>query len=88
MALIGAEEVTLEFTADGIDALAELAAEVNANIENIGARRPHTILGRVLEDIGFEAHDRGGQTITVDAAYVEIHVDDLARDSDLSQFIL
>ena len=88
MALIGAEEVTLEFTEDGIDALAKLTAEVNANAENIGARRLHTILERVLEDISFEAHDRGGQTITVDAAYVDIHVGDLARDSDLSKFIL
>ncbi len=88
VALIGAEEVMLEFTDDGVDALAKLAAEVNANVENIGARRLHTILERVLEDISFEAPDRGGQTITVDAAYVEIHVGDLARDSDLSKFIL
>ncbi len=88
VALIGAEEVSLEFTDDGVDALAKLAAEVNANVENIGARRLHTILERVLEDISFEAPDRGGQTITVDAAYVEIHVGDLARDSDLSKFIL
>ena len=88
VALIGAEEVSMEFTDDGVDALAKLAAEVNANVENIGARRLHTILERVLEDISFEAPDRGGQTITVDAAYVEIHVGDLARDSDLSKFIL
>ncbi len=88
MALIGAEEVTLEFTEDGINALAKLAAEVNANVENIGARHLHTILERVLEDISFEAYDRSGQTITVDAAYVDIHVGDLARDSDLSKFIL
>ncbi len=88
VALMGAEEVDLEFTEEGIDALARLAAEVNANVENIGARRLHTILERVLEDISFEASDRPGQRVEVDAAYVETHVGDLARDSDLSKFIL
>ena len=88
VALMGAEEVDLEFTEEGIDALARLAAEVNANVENIGARRLHTILERVLEDISFEASDRPGQRVEVDAAYVETHVGDLARDSNLSKFIL
>ncbi len=88
VALIGTEEVVLHFTDDAIDSLAELAAEVNANVENIGARRLHTILERVLEEISFTASDRPGQEITIDAAYVEQHIGDLVRDSDLSKFIL
>ena len=88
VALLGTEEVSLTFTPDSIDALAELATEINANIENIGARRLHTILERVLEEISFTASDQPGQAVTVDAAYVQEHVGDLARDSDLSKFIL
>jgi ATP-dependent HslUV protease ATP-binding subunit HslU len=88
IALIATEEVSLTFTDDSIDALAELAAEVNANVENIGARRLHTILERVLEEISFHASDQPGREITIDAAYVEEHIGDLVRDSDLSKFIL
>ncbi|MDP6706628.1 MAG: ATP-dependent protease ATPase subunit HslU [Alphaproteobacteria bacterium] len=88
IALLGTEEVTLSFTDDSIDALAELAAEVNANVENIGARRLHTILERVLEEISFTASDQPGLEVTIDAAYVEKHVAGLAKDSDLSKFIL
>jgi ATP-dependent HslUV protease ATP-binding subunit HslU len=88
VALLGTEEVTLEFTDDAIDRLAALAAEINANVENIGARRLHTILERVLEEISFTASDQPGTRLVIDAAYVEKHVGNLARDSDLSKFIL
>ena len=88
VALLGTEEVALSFTDDAIDALAEMAAEINANVENIGARRLHTILEKVLEEISFTASDQPGEVVVVDAAYVEKHIGDLARDSDLSKFIL
>jgi ATP-dependent HslUV protease ATP-binding subunit HslU len=87
-ALLGTEKVDLAFTEDAIDAIAGLAAEVNAGVENIGARRLHTIIERVLEDISFEAPDRSGSAVTVDAAYVLAHVGDLAKNADLSRFIL
>lgn len=87
-ALMSTEDVTLEFTKDGIEALAKISAEVNASVENIGARRLHTVLERVLEDISFTASDKGGDKVTIDAAYVEKHVGDLSRDTDLSRFIL
>ena len=87
-ALLGTEDVILEFTEDGIDALAKIAAEINASIENIGARRLHTVLERVLDEISFAATDRGGDTVSIDAAYVDKHVGDLAKNSDLSKFIL
>ena len=88
VALLATEGVALDFTPDGIAALAELAAEVNARVENIGARRLHTILERVLDEISFSATDRSGETLKIDAAYVHEHVGELARDRDLSQFIL
>ena len=88
VALIATEEVRLEFSADAIDAIADLAAEINSSIENIGARRLHTVLERLLDDISFTATDRPGATVTIDAAYVQEQVGELARDSDLSKFIL
>ena len=88
VALLNTEQVTLDFTPDGIDAIAGLAAAVNEGVENIGARRLHTILERVLEEISFAASDHGGQTLTIDAAYVNGRIGDLARNTDLSKFIL
>jgi ATP-dependent HslUV protease ATP-binding subunit HslU len=88
VALMGTEEVTLEFTDDGIDALADIAALVNATVENIGARRLHTVMERVLDEISFTATDSTGTKLTIDAAYVKARVEDLAKDQDLSRFIL
>ncbi len=87
-ALLGTEEVTLDFTEESIDALADLAAEINSSVENIGARRLHTVMEKLLEEISFTATDRGGETIVIDAAYVQSQVADLAKDTDLSKFIL
>ncbi len=87
-ALMQTEGVTLDFTEDGIGALADIAAQVNASVENIGARRLHTIMERVLDEVSFTATDHNGETITIDAAYVHARVDDLAKDQDLSRFIL
>ena len=87
-ALLGTEGVKLEFTEDAIDALAELAADINDRIENIGARRLHTVLEKLLEDISFTATDRSGESVTVDAAYVAERVAPLAKRGDLSRFIL
>jgi ATP-dependent HslUV protease ATP-binding subunit HslU len=87
-ALMGTEGVTLTFTDDAVDALAELAADINDRIENIGARRLHTVLERLLEEISFTATDRAGETITVDRAYVNQKVAPLAQKGDLSRFIL
>ncbi len=87
-ALLGTERVTLSFTEDAIDALAELAADINDRVENIGARRLHTVLERLLEEISFSATDRAGETVTVDAAYVTERVAPLAHKGDLSRFIL
>jgi ATP-dependent HslUV protease ATP-binding subunit HslU len=87
-ALLATEQVTLNFTDDAVDALADLAADINDRIENIGARRLHTVLERLLEDISFTATDRAGETITVDAAYVNEKVAPLAQKGDLSRFIL
>ncbi len=87
-ALMGTEEVKLEFTEDSIDALADLAAEINSSVENIGARRLHTVMEKLLEEISFTASDRSGDSITIDADYVRERVGDLAKDSDLSKFIL
>ncbi len=88
VALLGTEKVTLEFDDDAIDAISDLAAEVNQAVENIGARRLHTVMEKLLEEISFEATDRSGDTISIDKAYVEERVSDLAKDSDLSKFIL
>jgi ATP-dependent HslUV protease ATP-binding subunit HslU len=87
-ALMATENVNLVFTDDAIDALAELAADINDKVENIGARRLHTVLERLLEDISFTATDRSGETITVDAGYVNERVAPLAARGDLSRFIL
>jgi len=86
--LIGTEGVTLRFADPAVDALAELAADINDRVENIGARRLHTVLERLLEEISFTASDRRGQTVVVDAAYVKERVAPLAQKGDLSRFIL
>jgi ATP-dependent HslUV protease ATP-binding subunit HslU len=88
VALLGTEGVTLEFTADAIDAIADIAVEVNSNVENIGARRLQTVMERVLDEISFAAPDRSGETVKIDAAYVREHIGDLAKNADLSRFIL
>ena len=87
-ALLQTEGVSLDFTPEAIDALADAAVAVNGSVENIGARRLQTVLEKVVEDVSFRAADLAGQTITVDEAYVATHVGDLAKDTDLSRFIL
>ncbi len=87
-ALMGTEELTLEFTDDAIDALADVAVHLNSSVENIGARRLQTVMERVLDEISFNAPDRGGSAVTIDAEYVKKHVGDLAADTDLSRYIL
>ena len=87
-ALLGTEDVKLEFSENGIDAIADLAVHINSTIENIGARRLHTILERVLEDISFSAPDKGGEKLVIDSDYVDSHVNELSRNTDLSKFIL
>ncbi|MEP1230182.1 MAG: ATP-dependent protease ATPase subunit HslU [Litorimonas sp.] len=87
-ALMATEDVTLEFTDDGIAHIAKVSAQVNASVENIGARRLHTVLERLLDEVSFTATDKGGQTVTIDKTYVEEHVGKLAADQDLSKFIL
>ena len=87
-ALLGTESVKLEFTDDAVDALADLAADINDRVENIGARRLATVLEKLLEEISFSASDRGGESVTVDAAYVHAKVSPLAAKGDLSRFIL
>jgi len=87
-AMLATEKVTLTFTEDGIDALADVAAEVNASVENIGARRLQTVLERVLEEISFAAADKAGETLTIDGAYVREKIGALAKNTDLSKFIL
>ncbi len=87
-ALLDTEEVTLDFTEEGIDALADTAAEINSSVENIGARRLHTVMEKLLEEISFAATDRGGETVVIDTQYVNDHVAELAKDTDLSKFIL
>jgi len=86
--LLKTENVNLEFTDDGIDMLAKISAEVNASVENIGARRLHTIIEKVLDDISFNATDRAGETITIDHKYVQNNLGNLVKDTDLSKFIL
>ncbi len=88
VALMDTEGVALEFTDDGIAAIARIAAEINERVENIGARRLQTVMERVLEEISFEAPDATGATVTVNAAYVEERIGDMARDADLSRYIL
>ncbi|MBX3584090.1 MAG: ATP-dependent protease ATPase subunit HslU [Rhizobiaceae bacterium] len=88
VALMATEGVTLDFTDDAIDSLAQIAVDLNANVENIGARRLQTVMERVLDDISFDAPDRNGTTVSIDADYVQKHVGDMARNTDLSRFIL
>lgn len=87
-ALLATEEVTLDFTEDGIDALAEIAAEVNTTVENIGARRLHTLMEKVLEDISYEASDKPGETIVINEKFVRDNIGDIAQNTDLSRFVL
>jgi ATP-dependent HslUV protease ATP-binding subunit HslU len=88
IALMATEGVTLQFTDDAIDAIADIAVLVNTSVENIGARRLQTVMERVLDEISFTATDRGGETLAIDGAYVQKNVGDLARNADLSRFIL
>ncbi|NEV76009.1 ATP-dependent protease ATPase subunit HslU [Rhodopseudomonas sp. BR0C11] len=88
VALMKTEGVTLDFSDDAIDALADVAVAVNSTVENIGARRLQTVMERVLDEISFVAPDRGGETIRIDADYVQKNVGDLAKNTDLSRFIL
>ena len=88
VALLNTEGVTLDFTEDAIDAIADIAVSVNSAIENIGARRLQTVMERVLDEISFAATDRAGETVRIDAAYVDKHIGDLAKNADLSRFIL
>ena len=88
VALLATEKVELSFSDDGIDALADIAVQVNSTVENIGARRLQTVIERVLDEISFDATDKPGQTITIDGAYVQSRVGDLAKNADLSKFIL
>jgi ATP-dependent HslUV protease ATP-binding subunit HslU len=87
-ALLATEGIKLEFHADGVAALAGVAAQINSSVENIGARRLHTVLERVLDEISFSAPDKSGETIVIDRQFVESHIGDLARNADLSRFIL
>lgn len=87
-ALLATEEVTLDFTDDGIAEIAKVSADVNASVENIGARRLHTVMERLLDEVSFSATDRGGENVTIDKAYVQKHVGELAANTDLSKFIL
>ncbi|MFY9237703.1 MAG: ATP-dependent protease ATPase subunit HslU [Roseovarius sp.] len=87
-ALMGTEEVTVGFTEDGIKALAKIAAEVNQSVENIGARRLYTVMERVFEELSFHAPDRAGQSVTVDADFVDKNLGELARSTDLSRYVL
>ena len=86
--LLKTENVNLVFTDDGIDMLAKISAEVNSSVENIGARRLHTIIEKVLDDISFNATDRAGETVTIDKKYVNENLGNLVKDTDLSKFIL
>src|SRR5438270_4006617 len=88
VALLATEGVHLQFTEDAVDAIADIAVEVNSNVENIGARRLQTVMERVLDDISFTAPDRSGERVRIDGDYVRGHVGDLAKNADLSRFIL
>jgi len=88
VALMATEGLSINFTDDAIDALADVAVQVNSTVENIGARRLQTVMERVLDEISFDASDRAGQTIEIDAEYVKARIGDLARNADLSKFIL
>ncbi len=87
-ALLKTENVTLEFSEDGIDAIANIASEINSTVENIGARRLHTIIERVLDEISFTATDRSGEKIVIDSEYIKKNIGELVKNNDLSKFIL
>lgn len=87
-ALMATEEVTVTFADDGIAALAKIAAEVNESVENIGARRLYTVIERVFEDLSFNAPDQAGQSVTIDAAFVDEHLGALSKSTDLSRYVL
>lgn len=87
-ALLATEEVTLEFSDDAIDAIARIAVDVNSSVENIGARRLQTVMEKLLEDISFDAEDRKGETLKIDAAYVSKQLSGIAKDTDLSKYVL
>ena len=87
-ALMATENVTLEFSENGIVRIAEIASQINERTENIGARRLHTVMERLLETVSFEATDSAGMTLVIDAAYVNEHLDALVKDEDLSRYIL
>ena len=87
-ALLKTENVDLEFSDDGINTIANLATEVNSSVENIGARRLHTIIEKVLDEIRFTATDRGGEKLTINSDYVNKNLGELVKDTDLSKFIL
>ncbi len=87
-ALLATEEVSLDFTDDAIDAIARIAFDVNSTLENIGARRLQTVMEKLLEDISFDAEDRKGDAITIDAAYVQKQLSGIAKDTDLSKYVL
>ncbi|MFO1184712.1 MAG: ATP-dependent protease ATPase subunit HslU [Bauldia sp.] len=88
VALMATEKVNLEITDDAIDAIAEFAVSINSSVENIGARRLQTVMERILDEVSFAAPDKGGERIVIDARYVEEHIGDLARNADLSRYIL
>ncbi|MBN9439946.1 ATP-dependent protease ATPase subunit HslU [Bosea sp. (in: a-proteobacteria)] len=88
VAMLATEQVEISFSPDAIDAIARIAVAVNATVENIGARRLQTVIERILDEISFTATDRGGEKVEIDAAYVEARIGDLARNADLSRFIL
>ncbi|WP_332690542.1 ATP-dependent protease ATPase subunit HslU [Bosea sp. (in: a-proteobacteria)] len=88
VAMLATEQVEIAFAPDAIDAIARIAVEVNSTVENIGARRLQTVIERILDEISFTATDRGGESVTIDAAYVEARIGDLSRNADLSRFIL
>ena len=87
-ALLKTENVDLEFSEDGIDTIANIATEVNSTVENIGARRLHTIIEKILDEISFTATDRAGEKIVINKDYINKNLDNLIKDTDLSKFIL
>ena len=87
-ALMNTEDLSLTFSEDGIRRIAEIAWQVNENTENIGARRLHTVMERLLESLSFEASEKSGETINIDASYVDLYLNELMQDEDLSRYIL
>ena len=86
--MLKTENVELEFSDDGIEAIANIASEVNSSVENIGARRLHTIIEKILDEISFTATDRSGEKIVINKEYINKNLDNLVKDTDLSKFIL